>query len=256
MGYGIWDRIQGFLLGRVEGRLLYGFSTFYLIPSTSYLFPYHCSLIYQQLASSNERGILLLFPHYNETKVLYHVVHIIHLKDILSKGIQLNERNLHSEDKYSKFNQFMDQYRTTNVPPWVLRERAFFASLNFSKDIHWHSHSALLAIKIQEEKCWIANENLANEIYDPFVLSDITDFDRAKTYLEGRAKDLAKNYWENSYALMDFLTLDLKDIKHYDEEVMIFHDIPPQDIRCLMIITDHKKFTPASWQRHYRYLSS
>lgn len=166
----------------------------------------------------------------------------------------MEERNQFSEEKYLDFNRLLDQYRTKNVPPWVLRERAFFASLNFRKGINWHSHSALLAIRVQEDKCWIANENLANEIYDPFVLSDIRGFDRAKLYLEARVEELAKEYWESSYSLGDYLNLELENLKNYDEEVLIFHDIEPKDIQCLMVITDHKKFTPELWQKHYANL--
>ncbi len=193
----------------------------------------------------------MLFPSYKETKVLYHVVDIIHLKSVLSNGIKINERNKYSDEKYDEFNKYLDKNKSEKIPPWVKREKAFFASLNFKKNTKWHSHSALLAIRIQEEKCWIANENLANEIYDPFVLQDIDKFNNAKKYMKKYGVKSALKYWEHSFSFREYFDLGIDKRENYDEEVMIFHDIYPQDLNCLMIVTDHNIYTPKQWQKKY-----
>lgn len=193
----------------------------------------------------------MLFPSYKETKVLYHVVDIIHLKNILNNGIKINERNKYSDEKYDEFNKYLDQNKSEKIPPWVKREMAFFASLNFKKNTKWHSHSALLAIRIQEEKCWIANENLANEIYDPFVLQHINKFNNAKKFMKNFGAQRTLKYWEHSFSFREYFDLGIDKRENYDEEVMIFHDIYPQDLNCLMIVTDHNIYTPEQWQEKY-----
>lgn len=185
----------------------------------------------------------MLFPSYKETKVLYHVVDIIHLNTILNNGIKSKERNKFSDEKYQEFNRYLDRNRLKKIPLWVQRQKAIFASLNFHKDTKWHSHSALLAIKIQEAKCWIANENLANEIYDPFVLQHINQFDHAKKFMEKYGEKKALKYWDHSYSFRDYFELGMDKKDSYDEEVMIFHEIYPEDLNCIMIVTDHNLYT-------------
>lgn len=197
----------------------------------------------------------MIFPHYEKTKVVYHLVNINYLQEILDTGISMEGRSNSSGNKYFYFNEFLDQYKSNNIPPWVIRKKAIFASLNFKKDTHWHSHSALLAMKIREDKCWIANENLANEIYDPFILQDIQQFNQAKKYMEKFGDRRAREYWENSLSFKENLTIKRDLRENYDEEVMIFHDIAPRDIQCLMIVTDHCEFTPSKWQQHYKKIS-
>lgn len=194
----------------------------------------------------------MFFPHYNETKVVYHVVNINQLKTILDQGIEIEKRKDFSDAKYLNFNKFLDENRPPKMPRWLRREKALFASLNFKNNMHWHSHSALLALSIQEERCWIANENLANEIYDPFILQHISDFDHAQDFMKEFGEIKAQNYWENSFPFQEYLKKNKNPIDNYDEEVMIFHDIQPQDIKCLMIVTDHHTFTPKEWQEHYK----
>lgn len=193
----------------------------------------------------------MLFPHYHETKVVYHVVNIGQLKTILEQGIQIQERKNFSDNKYLDFNRFLDQNKPETIPKWVKREKALFASLNFKEDMHWHSHSALLALKVQEERCWVANENLANEIYDPFILQHIRDFNHAQNFMKEFGEKKAQNYWENSFPFQEYLKKNKNPINNYDEEVMVFHDIPPKDIKCLMVVTDHHTFTPKQWQEYY-----
>lgn len=194
----------------------------------------------------------MIFPHYNETKVVYHVVNINQLKIILDQGIEIEQRKDFSDAKYLNFNQFLDENRPLQIPEWVQREKALFASLNFKNNMHWHSHSALLAIRIQEERCWVANENIANKIYDPFILQDIKEFNHAQGFMEKFGEKEAKKYWENSFSFREYLQKSKDSMDNYDEEVMIFHEIPPADIKCLMVITDHNTFTPKRWQEYYK----
>ncbi|RBP37247.1 hypothetical protein [Garciella nitratireducens] len=193
----------------------------------------------------------MLFPHYNKTKVVYHVVNINQLKNILEQGIQIQERKDFSDDKYLDFNQFLDKNKPAWIPKWISRKNALFASLNFKENMQWHSHSALLALKVQEERCWVANENLANEIYDPFILQYIDQFNSARDFMKNYGRQKALYYWNNSFPFQEYLKKGKTPMKNYDEEVMIFHNIVPENIKCLMVVTDHYIFTPQEWQKYY-----
>jgi len=105
----------------------------------------------------------LLFSDYTETGFVYHVAPITDLKKIIEEGIRYNDKNTYL-DKYLSFHKFIDSFKIDSFPQWLNREKAIFSSLNFAKDHCWHSHSVIMALRIEPEKCWIANENLANEV--------------------------------------------------------------------------------------------
>lgn len=186
--------------------------------------------------------IRLFFPDLLETEVVYHVACITDLEDILKKGLKYNDKSTYL-NKYLAFHRYIDSFKPKSIPNWVSRERAIFGSLNYPKDHSWHSHTVILSLKINKNKCWIGNENLVNVLYEPFILKDIEGFELAKTYLEHAGKNSINEYWNTSLSFCDNLSQRRDRESNYDEEVMIFHEIAPEDIKVLRIISDHRIMT-------------
>ncbi|TZE81708.1 hypothetical protein [Calorimonas adulescens] len=184
----------------------------------------------------------MLFPDYDETHLLYHIASISDLKTIFKYGLRFNRR-LSYKGKYHDFHRFMDKNRTMNVPGWVMREKAVFASLNFKDCQVWHSHSAILSVRINEDYCWVANENTANYLYEPFILNHIPGFASLSDFLYNKGKEIAKEYWENSMSFKEYLLKKSCLGSDYDAEVLMMNDIKPNDIKLLAIITDHRIVT-------------
>lgn len=193
----------------------------------------------------------MLFPDYNQTTVVYHVVPITDLKKIISEGIEYDDKKTY-KSKYLSFHKYIDTFRNESIPPWVVREKAIFASMNFSKGHSWHSHSVLIALKIDPKRCWIANENLANKIYEPFILKDIKGFEEAAGYLSDEGTKSIAKYWDTSLSFLENLN-ERKDMtKGYDAEVLIFHKIEPEDITPLSIGSDHVMMPVENWKEFLR----
>lgn len=193
----------------------------------------------------------MLFPDYIDTGLVYHIVPITDLKRVLSEGIKYDDKITYTT-KYLEFHKFLDELRPDNLPQWVERKKAIFASLNFDENHCWHSHTALLGIKINQNRCWIANENLANSVYESFILKDILRFQYAKKFLENRGKKLIKDYWDTSLSFVENLRIRKDKTAGYDAEVLILHNINPEDIVIISIISDHKMMTVEEWNEYFK----
>ena len=189
----------------------------------------------------------MIFKDYNETKFVYHVASITDLNQILSKGIFYDDKSTY-RDKYYNFHKYIDSFKPGNIPAWVIRSKAIFASLNFHEKHCWHSHSVVLGIKIDPDKCWIANENLANEVYEPFILKGVKGFSDAGKYLEICGEKNMNKYWETSLSFKENLKIRRDSDNTYDAEVMIFHSIYPEDIKPLYIVSDHRMMSIKEWK--------
>lgn len=195
--------------------------------------------------------IKILFKDYSETNLVYHVVTISDLPEVLKYGIKFNDKYTYSS-KYCDFHKFIDSYKSESVPEWVVRSKAIFASMNFKSGHKWHSHSAVLGIKIQEDKCWICNENIANFLYEPLMLQNVPGFESAKEFVTEKGKKIVYDYWTYSISFKDNLR-ERKDKKTgYDAEVLILHDIPPKDIELLYIVSDHKCMEINQWKDFFQ----
>ncbi len=192
----------------------------------------------------------MLYPDYNETGYVYHVAPITDLDKILKEGIRYDDKSTYLS-KYLRFHKYIDSFKLDNIPCWVIRERAIFSSLNFSSNHCWHSHTAIIAIKVNPDKCWVANENLANRLYEPFILKDTLGFSCAENYLKHNAKKILEEYWDTSASFNDNLLLRRDNEQGYDAEVMIFHDIEPEDIKLLSIISDHEILSIEEWKEFF-----
>jgi hypothetical protein len=179
----------------------------------------------------------LFFKDYIETKVVYHVAPINKLEEILEKGLIVDKE---CNQKYRKFNHYFDNLKPNYIPGWVTRSRAIYGSINFKDDHSWHSHSAILSLKIDEDKCWVANENLANIIYEPFILRKTSLFKSADSFIKLHGEEYVMNYWKNSISFKENLRFRKDCIKEFDAEVLIIHDISPRDIRIVKLSTDHR----------------
>lgn len=188
----------------------------------------------------------MLYPDYTETGYVYHVAPITDLDKILKYGIKYDDKPSY-EINYKEFHRYIDSFKPKHIPSWVVREKAIFSSLNFCENHCWHSHSAILAVKIEPDKCWIANENLANRLYEPFILKDTIGFSCANDYLALNGESTVKQYWNTSISFTDNLRVQKDKIDKYDAEVLIFHNIKPEDIKVLSIISDHKNMTTEQW---------
>lgn len=193
----------------------------------------------------------MLFPDYDNTHRLYHVACISDLRHIFKNGLRFSQR-LSYRSKYLSFHEFMDKYRTQNVPDWVMRKRALFASINYKDDQVWHSHSAILSIKVNNEYCWVANENTANFLYEPFLLKNIPGFASLYDFLYNKGKEIAKDYWFNSMSFKDYLSKRGTLNTDYDAEVLIMKDIKPVDIELLAVVADHRIVTVDKLNQTYR----
>lgn len=185
-----------------------------------------------------------------EQSYVYHVVNIIDLKRTLQEGIRFDDKNTY-DSKYIDFHTYLDLYKTKNIPDWVERKKAVFASICFKEGHKWHSHSAILKIKILNDMCWICNENLANFIYEPFILQDIEGFDNAREYIKANGKELVGRYWDNSLRYNDNLDKRYDKREGYDAEVLIMHSIPPENIECLYIVSDHQIMSYKDWKGYF-----
>lgn len=186
------------------------------------------------------------FDDYYNTKVVYHIAPITKLGDILKKGLNLNES---TSRRYTEFNIYFDKLRPPNIPDWVSRGNAVYGSMNFKSNHKWHSHSVILALRIDEDKCWIGNENMANALYEPYILKNIEGFESADRFVEARGEEYALNYWSSSMAFGENLKIRVDKTAEYDAEVLIMHDIPPKDIKIARIISDHKIMDSKGWNR-------
>ena len=192
----------------------------------------------------------MFFSDYEDTKYIYHVAPITDLKEILENGIKYNDKSTYLS-KYLDFHKYIDNHKKADIPDWVKREHAIYATMNYPKDHDWHSHSVILGLKISPERCWIANESLANKIYEPFILKDVEMFNCAKAYLDKNGEDMCNKYWETSLSFLDNLKLRKDRVEHYDEEVLIFHDIKPEDITPIYIVSDHEFTTVEGWIEYF-----
>ncbi|WIV11889.1 hypothetical protein [Proteiniborus sp. MB09-C3] len=185
---------------------------------------------------------ITFFSDYNDTEVVYHVACITDIDNILRNGIKYNDKSTY-DTMYFDFHKYISSLKPDNIPDWVKREKAIFASLNYNSDHSWHSHTVIMSFKIDKDRCWVANENLANRIYEPFILKNIKSFEIANKYLDKEGKKVIEDYWNTSLSFNENLVARRDKEKGYDAEVMIFHDIEPDDITILRIISDHKIMT-------------
>lgn len=192
----------------------------------------------------------MTFEDFSVTGALYHVVSIIDLEKTLAEGIHFDDKITYF-DKYYDFHNYFDKYRTDNIPYWVVRKKAIFASMNFKEDHNWHSHTALLKVKVDTKKCWVCNENKANILFEPFILQNIKGFEEAKKFIEEKGAKMVEEYWLDSLSMDENMRVRRDKEKGYDAEVLIFHDIPPEDIECLFIISDHSIMSPDKWLYYF-----
>lgn len=189
----------------------------------------------------------MIFKDFLQTGYIYHLIDINEYGNIVKNGILLEENCINN--KYKVLNDFLDEYKLNNIPNWVKRGTAIFGSMNYGCCHNFHSHSVLLGIRIDEERCWIANEKLANSIYEPLVLSHVDEFSFIKKYIENEGIQIAKKYWNSSLSFKENKTLRVDRDSDYDAEVLIFHNILPEAIIPLYIITDSKMYTIEEWKR-------
>lgn len=192
----------------------------------------------------------MLFPDYTQTAAVYHVISLNDLYKVKNDGIKYDNRSTY-KCRYEDFHQFLNDNKPQHIPDWVDRSKAIFASMNFADDHQWHSHSMLLALKIDPARCWVANENKANILYEPFVLYKLEEFKNAEFFLQGKGKEIIKEYWETSLSFEGNLMQRKDREPGYDAEVMILHPVKPEDIRYLAIVSDHKMMTVEQWKQTF-----
>ncbi len=192
----------------------------------------------------------MFFDDYLKTGKVYHIAPVNDLEKILLEGIKYDDKVTY-EDKYCDFHCFIDNLKPPHIPSWVERKKAIFATMNYKDNPNFHSHTVVMALKINPEKCWIANENRANEIYEPFILQNIEWLKGAKKYIETKGKELINEYWETSLSFKENLK-KRRDLREgYDAEVLILHTIEPKDIEILYVVSDHKVMDFDEWERYF-----
>ncbi|MTI54495.1 hypothetical protein [Geosporobacter ferrireducens] len=192
----------------------------------------------------------MIFKDYQETGRIYHIISIHDLENILLHGIQFDGK-LSYHTRYYEFHGMIDALKPEWVPSWVVRSKAIFGSLNYPDDHKFHSHTAILAIKIHPEKCWIANENYANQIYEPFVLQNLKEYAPCVQYLQTEGRELLLKYWNTSHSFTENLIHRYDQEERYDAEVLILHDIAPEDIELKYIISDHRMMNINAWKARF-----
>lgn len=187
----------------------------------------------------------------SEQGYAYHVVNIIDLGKTLAEGIKYDDKPTY-DSKYYDFHSYFDYYRPAAIPGWVERKKAIFASIGFKEGHKWHSHSAVLKIKIQNDRCWICNENLANFIYEPYILQNMEGFGDIREYMRVNGRAFVEEYWEHSLSYKNNLNIRYDKREGYDAELLIMHKVPPEDIECLYIISDHQIMSYKEWQEFFK----
>ena len=190
----------------------------------------------------------MFFDDYSKTGKVYHIIPINDLEKILSDGIKYNDKITY-EYKYYNFHCFIDSLRPGYIPTWVKREKAIFATKNYRKEPNFCSHSVVTALKIDPYRCWIANENKANQIYEPFILQEVNLLEGVREYMETEGRKTIEEYWQTSLSFEENLRkrMDLKE--GYDAEVLVFHDVRPEDIEILYIVSDHRAMEFNEWKK-------
>lgn len=186
-----------------------------------------------------------------QTYYAYHVINIIDLEKTLQEGISFDDKNTYLS-KYIDFHSYFDMFKPENIPAWVERKRAIFASICFKDGHSWHSHSAILKIKLQRESCWVCNENLANFIYEPFILQRLEGFDDTSEYMRLHGRAFVEAYWNNSLSYEENLQKRYNKREGYDAEILVMHPIPPHDIECLYIVSDHQIMAYKQWPAYFK----
>ncbi|HWR62476.1 MAG TPA: hypothetical protein VN580_12735 [Clostridia bacterium] len=186
-----------------------------------------------------------------EQGCVYHVINITDLERTLREGIKFDDKGTYI-GKYIDFHSYFDLFRPKRIPAWVERKKAIFSSIRFRRDHSWHSHSAILKISIRQDRCWVCNENLANFIYEPFILQNIEGFDETREYLRLHGRNFVEEYWENSLSYADNLKKRYDKKEGYDAEILVMHPIPPENIECLYIVSDHRIMSYSQWQNYFR----
>ncbi len=192
----------------------------------------------------------MIFADYTETQKIYHIISMYDLKDTLENGINYDDKVTYNT-KYKGFHSLIDQEKTEAIPQWVIRKKAIFGSLNYNDSFSFYSNSVVLGIKINPKKSWVANEILANENYAPFFLKEIEFFTDADNFFKEKGKELLKAYWETSLSFKDNLKKRMDKKEGYDAEILIFHNICPENIEIEFIISSHQRYTPEEWKKKY-----
>lgn len=123
--------------------------------------------------------------------------------------------------------------------------------MNFKDGHLWHSHTAILEIKVDEKSCWVCNENIANFIYEPFILQQMEQFPEAKSFMALNGINKVGEYWDSSLSFEDNLSERRDRKRGYDAEVLVMHHIPPGNLRCVRIISDHQNMTYEQWKEFF-----
>jgi hypothetical protein len=199
----------------------------------------------------------MVYLDYAEQGYAYHVINIVDLEKTLAEGIKYDDKATY-DNKYYEFHIYFDHYKPAHIPEWVERSKAIFASICFSKGHTWHSHSAILRVKIQMDRCWVCNENLANFIYEPFILQHMEGFEQLQEHLKSNGETYVLEYWNNSLSYNSNLNKKCEKEEGYDAEILIMHPIPPEHIECLYIVADHQIMSFMDWRKclnqYRRYL--
>lgn len=192
----------------------------------------------------------MIFPDYNKTECIYHIISIVDLKKTLEQGIEFDDKMTY-KCKYLDFHNYIDNFRHDNIPDWVVRRKAIFGSMNFKDNHYFHSHTAVLKVKPNLDKCWVANENLANSTYEPFILKELEKYDGLEGYFNKIGDEALKDYWSTSLSFNDNLAQRRDNKEGYDAEVLMFHDIKPEDIEVLFIRADHKIYSLKDFKEEF-----
>lgn len=206
------------------------------------------TFLHLKMRVTKQGGVDVLFSDYQKKGVIYHIISLTDLKKTLKEGITFDDKITY-KTKYDGFHQFIDQKKPDWIPNWIIRSKTIFASMNYTKNHKFHSHSAILAIKINPKRCWIANENCANQIYEPYILQNIEGFQKCERYLNTKGRDLLTKYWETSLSFKDNLKVRMDQSDGYDAEVLVMHDIKPTDINVEYIVSDHRMLRVDEWKK-------
>ena len=195
--------------------------------------------------------LIIIFEDYDKTRCLYHVINILDYKNVMQNGIKYDDKNTYL-NKYYDFHSYFDDFKSDRIPKWVERKKAIYTSLNYKDSHQWHSHSVILKVTVDESKCWICNENLANILYEPLILQEVPNFKEAKAFMNRNAPKIAKKYWDESISFIENKKERKDKNPEYDAEVLVFQDIRPEDIECIYIISDHKMMSIKQWKEYFK----
>jgi len=77
-------------------------------------------------------------------------------------------------------------------------------------------------------------------------------FTHTREYMRDNGRLLVEEYWNNSLSYCENLKKRVDKREGYDAEILIMHPIPPENVECMYIVSDHQIMNYKEWQECFK----